>query len=434
MRILVLGGYGLIGSAISYELAAEGHDVVGLGRDAQIGNRRYPSIRWVGVDMAALTSIPAWSRYLKNIDIVINAAGALQDSVRDDLDALHHKSVEACLEACAKYEIKKFIQISVVGARSDANTAFMRTKAAGDAAVRASDLDWVIFKPGLVIGKDAYGGTAILRLVASMPGILPILKPAANIMTIQIDDITASVRSVIDGNIRTRQDYDLVSDERLSLRGIVIKYRRWLGFAHDGSILKIPSFLGTIMAKILDFAGVFGWRSPLNSTSLKLLNNGIVGDAGDFQRMMPAGRPAAQTLDEFFASAPATSADRVYSRAQILIPMLVVVLSFFWLTSGGIALTQLEPSAGYISAPGGLATAKILIVVAAIVDIVIGFCFLVRPMTKNAAIASVLVSLAYLFAGVVYAPSLWLDPLAPFLKIFPTILPSIALLLFIDDR
>ena len=40
MRVLVLGGYGLIGLEVSKRLQRDGHDVVGLARSARRGQAR----------------------------------------------------------------------------------------------------------------------------------------------------------------------------------------------------------------------------------------------------------------------------------------------------------------------------------------------------------------------------------------------------------
>ena len=64
---------------------------------------------------------------------------------------------------------KKFIQISAAGVSEDASTEFFRSKARGDAALAATDLDFVILRPALVIGSQAYGGIALLRAAAANP-------------------------------------------------------------------------------------------------------------------------------------------------------------------------------------------------------------------------------------------------------------------------
>jgi uncharacterized protein YbjT (DUF2867 family) len=52
-KVLVLGGYGLIGEAVVGRLVGEGHQVTGLGRDIRDAERRWPAVRWIAADGTA---------------------------------------------------------------------------------------------------------------------------------------------------------------------------------------------------------------------------------------------------------------------------------------------------------------------------------------------------------------------------------------------
>jgi hypothetical protein len=46
-------------------------------------------------------------------------------------------------------------------------SSFSETKGAGDAALAASSLEWFILRPSVVIGRPAYGGSALIRGLAA---------------------------------------------------------------------------------------------------------------------------------------------------------------------------------------------------------------------------------------------------------------------------
>ena len=82
MRILLVGGTGLIGSAIHARLNAEGHDCVLVSRHTSgVQNARH-----VALDIAQAKDASAWEPVLAGIDAVINAAGALQGR---DMQGVH---------------------------------------------------------------------------------------------------------------------------------------------------------------------------------------------------------------------------------------------------------------------------------------------------------------------------------------------------------
>ena len=83
MRVLVTGGYGLIGAACLACLRAAGHDVVAAGRSLHSARRRLPYAQWIAADFTKLASAEAWQPLLQGIDSVVNCVGVLQDGLRD---------------------------------------------------------------------------------------------------------------------------------------------------------------------------------------------------------------------------------------------------------------------------------------------------------------------------------------------------------------
>jgi uncharacterized protein YbjT (DUF2867 family) len=429
MQVLVLGGYGFIGAEISRALLARGHEVVGLGRDAGLGRRLLPAARWIGADLASLTEPEAWTAHLAGVEAIVNAAGALQDGGGDDLAAVHQRAVAALLAAAAGAGVGAFVQISAVGADAGAPTAFLRTKAAGDSAVRASALDWVVFRPGLVIGRNAYGGTALLRMLAATPFIEALALPDARVQTVASDDICAAVVRALEGGVPMRAEYDLVADAPRTLGEVVRAMRAWLGFAPARLRLRAPDGLAALAAWLADAAGALGWRAPLRTTALRVLKAGVVGDPAAWRAV--SGRPLA-ALDATLLRLPATAQERVYARAMLAVPLIVIALSAFWIVSGLVGMLRLDAAAANF--PGGGAIARGAVVAGALADLAIGGLIVVRRWTRAAALAGAGLAAIYLAAGSALAPDLWLDPLGAYVKVVPAIVLSLTLALVLEPR
>ena len=433
MRILVLGGYGLIGSCVVRHLLDAGHAVVGLGRDVHRARLVHPDASWISADLSRLTTPTDWARVLSQArpQAIVNCAGALQDGMYDDVAAVQARAMTTLFAAAQSARISRLVQISAPGADAAGETTFMRSKGVADAALAASSLDWVIFRPGLVLAPQAYGGSALLRALAAFPMVQPLAFAGSRIQTVAIDDVARAVVEAVEGRVPSRRTFDLVEDHSHTMRDVVEKLRGWLGYAPAAEVL-LPPLLLRGVARIADGLGWLGWRAPLRTTALIELRAGVVGDARGW-RTVSGGSLA--SLDETLRRLPSTVQERWFARSFLVKPLAIATLAAFWLLTGLVALGQLDTASRLlVDRDIGDLLANSIVVGGALVDIVLGAAILVRRSMRPAAIGMVAVTLAYILGGTVIAPDLWLDPLGPLLKPLPGAVLAIVVLALAEDR
>ncbi|SNZ06962.1 SDR family oxidoreductase [Cohaesibacter gelatinilyticus] len=432
MRILVLGGYGLIGAEICRTFLKAGHEVAGLARTPNLAARLLPQIDWHHGDMRQMLKKEDWEHLVSDVDIVVNAAGALQDGLIDDLEAVHHLAIKACLIACEESGVARFVQISATGASREAATPFMRTKAAGDDAVMAASMDWVILRPGLVLAPTAYGGTALLRLLAAVPYIQPLIMADRKMQTVHVNEVTEATLMASEGRIPSGADIDLVEEESQSLATLVAGMRSWLGFEPAKMQINLPRWLGNVISKGADLFGFMGWRSPLRSNALQVLEGHVTGDPGLWQSI--SGRHC-RSFQETLASMPSTTQERWFSKLALMLPALVGVLSLFWIMTGVIALAQMQAAADVLADSGTSALqAQFLAATGAILDIGLGMAILIRPWARRACLGMVLLTLVYLASATILVPDLWFDPLGSLLKAVPALMLALITRSLLTER
>jgi len=164
MRVLVIGATGLIGSAVAAHLDAEAHEVVGISRQgpsAALGR-----VKHVAFDLAS-SSAEKFLTALAGVDAVVNCAGILQDAPGESTEGVHHKGIVSLIAACKTMGVRRFVHLSAIGVEREASS-FSASNHAGEEALIASDLDWVILRPSVVIGRAAYGGSALMRGLAGL--------------------------------------------------------------------------------------------------------------------------------------------------------------------------------------------------------------------------------------------------------------------------
>ena len=62
-----------------------------------------------------------------------------------------------------------------------------------DLALKARDLDWLILRPSLVIARNVYGGTALVRSLCGLPFVTPVVGGEQVFRPIGMDDLCAAV-------------------------------------------------------------------------------------------------------------------------------------------------------------------------------------------------------------------------------------------------
>ncbi|MCP4826958.1 MAG: SDR family oxidoreductase [Shimia sp.] len=425
----VLGGYGLIGSACMAALTEAGYDVTGIGRSAKAAARS-PQYRWKHLN---LTTVHAdqWRALLQNADVVVNASGALQEGPGDSLSQIHVDVVSRLAEAAAQTQTR-VIQISAAGVSPEADTAFFRTKAEGDAILSNSQANHVILRPTLVLGREAYGGSALLRALAGLPAILLRVFDTSHIQTVALADVAHAVTLACDPKVPSGTIADITEPNAHSFDSLALRTRVWLGVPAPIWRPTLPSWMLTLTACGADALSWLGWRAPLRSTALSVLRNGISGDPLLWHQLTGhTCHPLAETLEHH----PATAQDRTAARVFLALPFAIATLSLFWLLSGVIGLIQTSAAMQVFTATGtSPAFAAVAVLGGGIADIVLGGAILIRRHTRKAAIGMTLLSAMYLLGAALMTPALFADPLGPMVKVLPGITLAALVALLMDDR
>lgn len=428
-HVLVLGAYGLIGAEVVSALRRAVHRVTGAGRNSRAAHRRLPGVEFLTLDMAQTTTPEAW-HMLQGFDAVVNCAGALQDGPDTDLEALHHHAL-AALGTAACRSNTRIVQISAVGASPDSPIPFLASKARGDVALLASGAEATVLRPGLVLARSAYGGTTLIRMLASVPLIQPLALPEAKLQSVGTADICTAVLRAIETDDLLGQQLDLVETVPQSLPQIIAAHRHALGLSPARVTVSLPGWMIPITAKSADLLGRLGWRSPLRSTAIAVLKNAPVGDPAPWSRLASA----VPTLEQRLEQVQLGPEHRAQARAALLMPLCVATLALFWGFSGVMGVLSLPAAMRTLLDIGWNAgLAKLSVLFWSAIDILLASAILYRPWAQKAALAMAGVSAIYLVMGTVVTPHLWADPLGPLAKIGPALMLALVTAHLLEER
>ena len=435
MRIAITGGYGFIGEYITRACLAAGHEVIGFGRDLDYARRILPGVSWQYCDFNKDLQSEGWRLQLQSIDMVINCVGVLQRSLIDDPEAVHGDATIALFDGAMAAGVRRIIHISALGADADVETQYSQTKSRADHYLQAiDDLDWVIFKPSLIYAQNCYGGTALLRGFAGLPGFVPLLGGGIQVFQpIAMDDLVAGIMATLTQDGPIRKTIAATGPDPITMRDMIGCYRRWLGFK-PVSILSVPLWVAQPILWLGDVAAYAGLNTALRSTSVRQLYKQNTADPRPFIELTGV-HP--KTMDAALAGMPSTIGDRLQARLFWPLGLLRITLVIFWIATGLITLFGTLGNAaspfGHLAAWLGADIAHGSVIAGGIIDIILGAWLLTGVRLRLVCLLQIAVSAAYLAVLSWLIPGLWGEPLGPLLKVFPIITATL-LLAAADER
>lgn len=425
-RVLLVGASGLIGSAAVARFRTEGVAVRAVARRP---GQKQDGVEWRAIDLKQLVAPAAWLPLLDGVEAIVNCAGVLQGGA--ELNAVHVESARALYAACEQARVRRVVHLSAIGVDREAVSGYSESKRAGEEALMATALDWVVLRPSVVIGRAAYGGSALFRGLAALP-VVPEFPDAGPLQVVTLDEVVATIVALARHGAPARIALDVAGPERLELPALVDLFRNWLRFGRAPH-WRIPAWLAACGHALGDGVRALGWRPPLGSVARRELVRGAVGDPAAWQEVMGM-KPA--RLETALAREPASVQERWFAKIYLLKPVVFAVLALFWIATGLISLGPgWEEGLSYLregGVPEGLSRAGVI--VGALADIAIGVGIALRRTARTALLAAVAISVFYMIAGTFVLPRLWLDPVGPMLKIWPIIVLNLVALAILEDR
>jgi uncharacterized membrane protein YphA (DoxX/SURF4 family) len=117
----------------------------------------------------------------------------------------------------------------------------------------------------------------------------------------------------------------------------------------------------------------------------------------------------------------------------LVLPLIIVTLSAFWIASGAIALFHVPQAAAILDSFSD-DVARAFVIGGACLDIALGAAILIRRFARPAALGMLATTLAYIGASLLWTPELWSDPLGAMLKAIPVAMLSLAAAALLEER
>ena len=273
--VLLIGGNGFVGSGIARKRQQEGYSVLLPTRHLAAARdlRLLPSMYLTDADVNDVQTLNRLCAQIKPSGTVINLVGVLHDRPAQPYGKVfkraHVQLPQKVIAAMHANGIKRYLHMSALGADSQGPSMYQRSKGDGEAAVRASDLDWTIFRPSVIFGQE----DQFINMFASLAKVFPVI-PLANsqalFQPVSVNDVASAFVASIHMRQAIHQIYTLVGPDILSMAELV---RFAAEKAHTSTrVIPMPAIVGYLQALMFEFLPIPTLMSRDNIASMQLPN------------------------------------------------------------------------------------------------------------------------------------------------------------------
>ncbi|HET9762178.1 MAG TPA: complex I NDUFA9 subunit family protein [Casimicrobiaceae bacterium] len=247
-RIVVLGGSGFVGRHIVGRLVDWGGHVLVPTRSRERAKHLVllPTVDVVEADIHDAATL---GRLLAGAAAVVNLVGIINETRRGDFDRVHVELPRKVVAACRDGGVRRLLHMSALNADPNGPSRYLVSKGQAEALVAAADLDWTIFRPSVVFGRE----DSFLNLFARLERMLPVMAlacPQAKFQPVWVGDVAQGfVRAL--GDERTwRQRYALCGPRVYTLRELVAYVGEVTG--ENRPIVPLGPGLSRLQARVLE--------------------------------------------------------------------------------------------------------------------------------------------------------------------------------------
>lgn len=212
------------------------------------------------------------------MDAIIHLVGIIAELGPNTFHEAHVALTGRMVRAAQDAGVRRYVQMSALGTRDQARSQYHRTKWAAEGLVRASRLDWTIFRPSLVY--SAHGGFAsIFEAMSRYSPFLPAIGGGRRLLQpIALDQVARAFVEALILPSSIGQTYDLCGQERLEFREVLQGILAALG--RRRLILPIPWAMARLQARILEFLWprLLRRAPPLSRDQILMLEEDNIGD------------------------------------------------------------------------------------------------------------------------------------------------------------
>jgi NADH dehydrogenase len=281
--VTVIGGSGFIGRHVVRRLAAQGARVRVAVRDPNAGLflKTMGEVGQIDLVQANLRDDASVARVVDGAQKVVISVGLLYEKGRQNFENIHVAGVARIARAARQAGVRKLVHLSALGADEKSPSAYGRSKARGEAALRDEFAAATILRPSVVFGVE---DNFINRLAAlsSLSPVMPVFtrslfdRDGPKFQPVFVGDVADAVIKILNSDAARGETLELGGPDVYSWRQIIELVLRATG--RRRLLVPIPLSIARIKAFFLEMLPT----PPLTRDQLRSMEvDNVVSAAGN---------------------------------------------------------------------------------------------------------------------------------------------------------
>jgi len=245
--VTVFGGAGFIGRYVCEFLFRSGVRVRVATRDPRNDYFLQPlaQVGQFGFEKGDITNAASVRNAVKSATAVVNLCGVFDRNMHK----VHVDGARNVAEAASEAETRALVQVSAIGASLESESAYGRTKAEGEEAVRKAFPSATVVRPSLVFGPED-DLTNRFAAMARLP-FLPVIAARRNFQPVYVRDVARAIAmAALDPGRFGGQTYEIAGPQVMSMAELHHAILEITGQRPE--VVHMPDLFGSALSR-------FGW-------------------------------------------------------------------------------------------------------------------------------------------------------------------------------
>ncbi len=255
-KVVLIGGSGFVGSAIASRLGSAGIRTLIPTRRRSRAAALLP-LPLAEVVEADVHDPATLTRLCAGADAVVSLVGILHSRSGSpygaDFARAHVELPQKIVDACRNAGVGRLLHVSALGADASGPSEYQRSKAAGEAAIRAAgpQTGWTILRPSVIFGRDDRFLNLFAELARTLP-VLPLAGAHARFQPVYVEDVAEVVWRCLCSEDSVGRTYELAGPTVYTLSQLVQYVAQLLG--RSCRIIALPEGLAMMQAALMELA------------------------------------------------------------------------------------------------------------------------------------------------------------------------------------